>query len=526
MKKMFAAVMLSLFPPRTSRLYLQRTLSSVMCFAILVSFVTGATSYAALYEPPAYWAKTYGGEESDEPSSVLQTADGGFVLGGWTWSFGVGRSDAWIVKLNSKGGIQWEKAFGGDFEDDLTSLQQTTDGGYIVSGYTGLYSPDTNADFWVLKLDSAGNIEWEYAYGGDSVDLAFDVQQTLDGGYITGGVARSFGDPVGNLLVIKLHSDGSIEWQKEYGLEGNTERRVESIHQLEEGGYILTSTISGELFPQGAIWILRLDESGSIEWQKVYADESATLDTEGIEPTNDGGYVVLGEYGANNDFLVLKLNETGDISWQYTYGGEGDTDPESIQQTRDGGYVLGGSTSSFGVGDQDGWVIKLDGDGTIEWEKIYGGSGEDRINDVKQVSDGGYVTVGKTFSFGAGNKDFWVLKLNEEGNLGCCLAGFRVTDSEATVTPTSVGSVDTLDDIPLSSLYQSVAVTRTETDPTITDTEAVQRKQCYFRIYLRDGIAECLSIAPWLRTSVYVLLGLGVAALGFFLYKAIRKRPR
>lgn len=478
---------------------------------------------AALYEPPGYWAKTFGGDGSDDPHLVIQTSDGGFLVGGLTSSFGEGGDDMWIIKLTKNGGIQWEKAYGRDGDDSLSSAEQTSDGGYIMTGYTG-FATAAGADWWVLKLDDQGNIEWQYRYGGSNYDVSIVIHQTRDGGYIVGGVTRSFGDALGDLLVVKLNPDGGIEWQKKYGQDG-LERRVEDIPQTTDGGYIMASTVSWPAEPYGAILILRLDETGNIEWQKLLREDETHLDGEGIQQTNDGGYVLLGERsvpdpddGWKQSLWVVKLTESGDIDWEYSYGTEEEIDIESIMQTRDNGYVIGGAiTLPVGI-ESDAWIIKLGSSGEIEWEKVYGGSGNDQIGSLVQVSDGGYVAAAKTFSFGVVEKDFLVLKVDDEGKLGCCLPGFRYADHNATFAETHAETVAT------TLTADVIEVDRAETNAVVTNTDATIKELCFIRLYLRQGIVQCLSIAPWIKLMIVAVFLGGASILGFITFRVIRNR--
>ncbi|MGC8765177.1 MAG: hypothetical protein ACP5QT_04755 [Brevinematia bacterium] len=346
------------------------------------------------------FAKTYGGSDWDWASFTRQTSDGGYIVGGHTKSFGAGNYDCWILKLDSSGVIQWQKAYGGTDNDYLYSIQQTSDGGYIVGGYTKSFGAG-NYDCWILKLDSSGVIQWQKTYGGSDVDYAFSIQQTSDGGYIVAGETKSFGIVTNDCWIIKIDSNGVVQWQKTYG--GSDEDYVVSIQQVSDGGYIV------------------------------------------------GGYTK--SFGAGNyDCWILKLDSSGVIQWQKTYGGSYEDLAYSIQQISDGGYIVGGYTRSFGAGNYDSWILKLDSSGVIQWQKTYGGSDEDVAYSILQTSDGGYTVGGLTKSFGAGNYDWWILKLPSDGNLPNLSSNTLVTpsdtscttnDTSCTVNNTSASVVDT-----------------------------------------------------------------------------------
>jgi len=376
----------------------------------------------------------YGGNDLEEAHFVQQTADGGYILTGYTQSFGAGSSDIWILKLFSNGDVEWQKTYGGNAGEGAGSIQQTADGGYIVAGnYTG--------DALVLKLFSNGDVEWQKTYGGNAGDNAYSIQQTEDGGYILRGYTQSFGAGSGDIWILKLFSNGDVEWQKTYG--GNARDSAYSIQQTEDGGYIVAGIT--ESFGAGDFdfWVLKLSSTGGVEWQKTYG-ENARDDAWSIQQTADGGYIVAGateSFGAGrSDWWVLKLSSTGDVEWQKTYGGNTWDVAFSIHQIVDGGYTVGGTTESFGVGWSDFWILKLSSTGDVEWQKTYGGNSADSALSTKKTADGGYILAGFTDSFGSGSFDFLILKLDANGDIPSCAI---IGSSDATVSDTSVSPSDT-----------------------------------------------------------------------------------
>jgi predicted secreted protein len=325
----------------------------------------------------AQWATTYGGSSRDSVSSIQQTSDGGYIVAGHTYSFGRGSSDIWILKLSSAGDVEWQKTYGGSEHDSADSIQQTSDGGYIVAGEIDSFGAGGN-DIWFLKLTSAGDIEWQRAYEGSGNDSADSILQTNDGGYIVRG-SITFSEEEQKeqeIWILKLSSAGDVEWQKTYGGSGNDS--ADSIQQTSDGGYIV-------------IWVLKLSSAGDVEWQRAYGG-SEREEAHSIQQTDDGGYIVAGETGSfgagGNDTWILKLSTAGDVEWQKTYGGSGYSSADSIQQTSDGGYIVVDETGSFGL---DTWILKLSSAGDVEWQKTYGGSGNDSADSIQQTSDGGYI---------------------------------------------------------------------------------------------------------------------------------------
>ena len=258
------------------------------------------------------WQKTYGGNAIDSAASIQQTADGGYIVAGLTVSFGAGSADFWIIKLSSAGDVEWQKTYGGNEWDQARFIRQTADGGYVVTG-EGKPSGAVNYDFWVLKLFSNGDVEWQKTYGGSDQDRARCVQQTIDGGYIITGNTKSFGAGPPDFWVLKLSSVGDVEWQKTYG--GNAWDSGGSVHQTADGGYIVAGYTESFGAGGGDIWILKLFSNGDVEWQKTYGGRNTEYGGS-IQKTADGGYIVASftdsfGFGSPN-ILILKLSSEGE----------------------------------------------------------------------------------------------------------------------------------------------------------------------------------------------------------------------
>jgi uncharacterized repeat protein (TIGR02543 family)/uncharacterized delta-60 repeat protein len=312
------------------------------------------------------WQCSYGGIEVDSAKSIQQTNDGGYIVAGYTESFGAGGQDFWVLKLDSTGAVEWQKTYGGAFDEIAHSIQQTSDGGYIVAGSACLFGPG-GSDSWVLKLTSTGDIVWQRRYDGSSIEHATSIQQTSDGGYIVAGYTNSFGAGEMDFWVLKLTSTGDIEWQQTYGRSDWD--LAYSIQQTSDGGYIVagwTETFGPE---DWRFWILKLTSAGEIEWQYAYGEGSQNV-ASSVQQTIDGGYVVAGRAFSRDaggyNLWVLKLTSIGDIEWQRIYDGSRDEEAYSIQQTSDGGYIVAGETFSFGVGECDFLILKLLPDGDID----------------------------------------------------------------------------------------------------------------------------------------------------------------
>lgn len=412
-------------------------------------------------QPAIQWQKTLGGSSDDYGFNIQQTADEGYIVAGVTYSTdsdvtaNQGEADYWIVKMSATGTIQWQKTFGGSAEDYAFSIQQTADGGYIVAGLTNSTDGDITVnhgdyDCWIVKLNATGTIQWQKTFGGSLEDVALGIQQTTDGGYIVAGYTKSTdGDVTVNhgdfdYWIIKLNATGTIQWQKALG--GTGQDHATCIQQTADGGYIVAGSSNSydgdvaENLGSYDFWVVKLNAIGAIQWQKAlggsYIDEAQS-----IQQTADGGYIVAGNtdsadgdvsgYHGSYDYWVVKLNAIGTIQWQKTLGGSSDDVATCLQQTTDGGYIVAGWTYStdgdvirnnwdyYYVG-YDYWIVKLSATGTIQWQTALGGSDDDDAFSIQQTTDGGYIVAGMSNSTDAnffennGSYDYWIVKLETD----------------------------------------------------------------------------------------------------------------
>jgi hypothetical protein len=355
---------------------------------------------------------------------VEPTADGGYVLAGQTYSFGAPGGSVWVLKVDTSGNVIWQKTYGGTAVGYSNSAQPTADGGYVVAGNS--FDDAGRSDALVLKLDANGDVIWQKTYGGIGDDDAYSVHPTADGGYVVGGSTASF--PTGGAWVLKLDASGNVIWQKTYGVHGS------ALQLTADGGYmVLGSVRHGDVVIDA--WLLKLDTSGNVIWQKTYG-AGLTVFITSVQSTADGGYIAAGLYGFKA--WALKLDAGGNIIWQKIYGdGASFYTASSLSVTTDGGYILAGTT--YLEAPPDAWLLKLDASGNIIWQKTYGGAGNEQGAFVRPTADGGYIVAASTSSFGAGSDDVWVLKLDANGTIaGCANVGTAsAMPANTTVTPAS-----------------------------------------------------------------------------------------
>ncbi|MFZ5432253.1 MAG: T9SS type A sorting domain-containing protein [Calditrichota bacterium] len=347
---------------------------------------------ASAQAPDTLWTRTFGGSYYDWAESVQQTADGGYIVAGYTYSFGAGGEDFFLVKTNAQGDALWTHTYGGLRNDRAASVQQTADGGYIVAGFTDSFGAG-GTDFYLVKTNPQGDTLWTRAYGGGRTDVANSVQQTADGGYIVAGYTASYGAGLGDFYVVKTTAQGDTLWTRTYGGSGGEE--AFSIQQTTDGGYIIAGLTSSFGAGGADFFLVRTNAQGDTLWTHTYGGSDLDMATS-VRQTTDGGFIIAGttwSYNASGeDFFLVKTNAHGDTLWTRTYGGSNWDDAFSAQQTADGGFIVAGRTLNVGEGaGSDFFLVKTNAQGDTMWTCSYGGDG---AHSVQQTADGGYIVAG------------------------------------------------------------------------------------------------------------------------------------
>lgn len=425
-----------------------------LLIAIIFTLFINGFLLAFGYIPKIEWKKVLGGSDDEECYSVCQTMDGGYVLVGYTYSSdgyvtdNHGDKDIWVVKLDNKGNVVWQRSLGGSLDDEAYDVIQTYDGGYLIVGITLSNDGDVRgnhkrdfSDGWVVKLDGYGSIMWQRCLGGSNNDFVYKVIQEEDGYLLIGGTWSNDGDVRGNHgdssdgWVVKLDRYGNVMWQKCLGGKSNDE--FYDVSKVEDG-YILVGyaySRDGDIrVNKGSedLWVVKLSKYGEIVWTKTFGGSNNDV-AEGIQSTKDGGCIIVGwtfstdgdvskNHGAS-DGWVIKLDKVGNLEWKKCLGG---TEPDSfysVQVLDDDKYVIVGETTS-NDGDvkgnhsfcSDWWIVILNNEGKILWNKCFGGTDEDGALHVQKTKDKGFVVVGYSYSGDSdvdknyGGEDFWIIK--------------------------------------------------------------------------------------------------------------------
>ena len=388
----------------------------VLCIIILAGCAGGGSATDTTLPTPTTWAKIFGRSGPDEGVSVQQTSDGGYIVAGSTLAAGTVFYDVYLIKTDSNGNLTWEKTFGASGNEWANSVKKTSDGGYVVVGDTDSFG---SPDIYLIKTDSNGSMAWEKTLGVAGIaEHASSIQEATDGGYIIAGFVSGAGYPdVFDVYLIKTDSNGNLVWDKTFG--GADWDLSNSVQQTLDGGYIIAGKTSSFGAGHDDVYLIKTDSSGDLVWEKTFG---GTGDDYGnsVQQTADGGYVIAGgiySYGTGRyEVYLIKTDSNGNLVWDKTFGGTDWDYGFSVQQTLDGGYIVAGyySVNTYNA---DIYLIKTDSGGNAVWEKTFAGEGWDVGLSAQQTSDAGYIVVGNTQPFGTNVPDIYLIKTDSSGNV-------------------------------------------------------------------------------------------------------------
>ncbi len=435
---------------------------------------------------------------------IKVTYDGGAIFGGSSnANKGIDKTennrdasgnttDYWVVKVDSLGNKQWDKTLGGSNDESLSCILSTSDHGYLVGGasYSGKSGDKTDvnrgtqfyttSDFWLVKLDSAGNIVWDKTYGGDEFDYLSSIESAGDGGYVLAGYSGSStsGEKSeknrgwnNDYWIVKIDASGNKQWDKTIG--GPNDDYVRRIRRAKDSGYVIIGSSDS---PSGAektednrssdydCWIVKIDNAGNKLWDKTIGGTGGD-NGESIIPTSDGGYMaacmsassISFDKTENSkgrfDYWIVKINGEGKKEWDKTIGGNGSDELTDMQQTRDSGFIVGGYSESGISGDKteasrgsfDYWIVKLNKSGQFSWDKTIGGSKSDQSYALCEYKPDFYLIGGESYSNVSGDRnkirkgfiDYWIIRFEYKDLLQKTIAAITSKASNPTVIPES-----------------------------------------------------------------------------------------
>ena len=384
----------------------------------------------------SYWAKTYG---PGKAKAVAVDKNGDIIVAGER------EEDAFVARLDGDGNVKWFKTYGGEYEDVFNDVKIAPNGDIVVAGYYGATDEyGSGANVWILRLDENGNVKWQKTYGGNVYDDASAVVLAPNGDIIVTGKTLSFGAGGTNIWVLRLDENGNVKWQKTYG--GSNYDYAEAVAIAPNGNII----VAGWTLSFGAgdrdVWVLRLDENGNVKWQKTYGGSSTDV-ANAVALAPNGDIIIAGNtwsFGAGDaDVWILRLDENGNVKWQKTYGGKNGDVANAVALADNGDIIVAGWTGSFGAGKDDAWVFRLDENGNVKWQKTYGGSDYDWANAVALANNSDIIIAGY---YGATDWDgsganVWILRPPPDGNLSgrefCSDSNAQVMDTNAEVHNTN-----------------------------------------------------------------------------------------
>jgi uncharacterized delta-60 repeat protein len=365
-----------------------------------------------------YWAKTYGGNSEDSPWKIVNIPNFGFAIEGRTRSFGNSSEDFLFFTADSNGTPLLQKVFRANNLDEPYTMIRTSDGGYLIGGNSNSFG-EGSKDILFLKLNSTGEIEWQKTIGGYYDDAVLSVIQTSDGSYVAAGWSFSVGAGGTDAWILKITPNGSLQWQKTYGSKGYD--FAYSVTETIDGGIVLVGQSDVFSGSDNDVWVVKLDNSGDIVWQKTYGDSKDESAKAVLQ--NPDGTLIIGAWSksfgnGSSDFWLLKLNSDGSVIWQKAYLANGEDNFFAIDRAKDNGYILVGGSNSIDNSNYDFLVLRVSENGSILWKKAYGGSETDQASSVATSEGGGFFVAGWSFSFsGSISSDILVLKTDEDGNL-------------------------------------------------------------------------------------------------------------
>lgn len=383
---------------------------ALVAVALATAFIS--SSLAAQSTGPL-WTKTYGDGGIAHAYSICRTSDGGFTVAGKFKESQDAGWDVYLVKTDSAGDTVWTRSYGGPGDEIARSVIETADGGFVIAGRTQSIG-DNTWNIYLLKTGADGRDVWVKTYGQTDRDFGMSVIQTSDGGYaLVGGTMGADGETY-DIYLVKTDADGNEAWVRSYG--GDDGEFATSIAETRDGGYMVAACT--ESFGEGMldVYLIRTDGQGQVTWTRTYGGEGWDMPWD-IRQTSDGGFIVVGEtesYGEDGpDVYLIRTDGDGEPLWIRNYGGPGRETGRAVWETPEGDFIVGGSIHAYEEWGRDIYIARVDARGEVLWVKSFGGPGNDVAHSITQAMDGTCIVAGETASLGPGKSDACILKVEQ-----------------------------------------------------------------------------------------------------------------
>jgi hypothetical protein len=365
--------------------------------------------------------RTFGGVGPDQGFDILENSDGELVIVGSTGNYGSGLIDVWVLRTDLDGNLLSSWAYGGPADEEGISIIECRDGGYAIAGATRSYAY-ARYDAWLLRIDANGNVLWNSSFGGPGTDVALSVVECHAGGFALTGYTSSFDRGNRDVYLIRVDANGRLLWERHFG--GVDRDYSRDLIECSDGGFAIVGD-NGDpyLAPTGErdLWLIRTDQGGDMLWEQTFGGSNNETGNSIIE-CSEGGFLLSGfteSYGAGDaDMWLLRLNSIGTVLWNQTLGDEGPQYGRRVVECQTGGFTVVGSTYPVGAGTLGGlygdfWLVRCDSAGNPLWTRVFGGAEDDWCRSLVELSDGGFCITGYTFSFGEGDRDLWLLRVDD-----------------------------------------------------------------------------------------------------------------
>lgn len=374
-------------------------------------FLWSGTLFAQI--PDTLWTRTYGGPELELGYSAIQATDSNYIICGCK-HYETDIVDIMLLKVNTNGDTVWCRTYGSPDLDFGRSVQETYDGGFLIAGST-YHNTAGEADLLLVKTNNIGDIVWTKTYGGPEIDYATSLQKAVGGGYIVAGNTGLYDQGDMDIWLLRIDENGDTLWTQTYG--DNGQEIAEGIETTSDNGYVIIGSTDSFGLGSTDVYLVRTNSVGDELWARTYGDVRSDRGNYVLQ-TYDGGYIIAGGRtpidAGQLDLYLIKTDEIGDTLWSKMYGGVGTDEATSLFQTSDRGYLVVGFTSSFGAGNADVYLLKTDENGDTVATTTYGGANWDSGHSLIKTSDHGYLICGFSLSFGNGDHDVYLIKLTSD----------------------------------------------------------------------------------------------------------------